>query len=113
MTLDQFIKSQWRNAWIHEGDLELYVRRTSGGFEEKWGHYQLANMSALTPGNGSLTRFLNKYEQQYQFYIENILDKRLVSFFERRGYVVANKLDIEYYQAPPCMLGPKPEKENG
>jgi hypothetical protein len=112
VNFETFIKLNLRNEWLQEyRSLRLYVRKTPEGFKDKWGDYQLASMTSNIPGSGLLTRFLNRYEKKYQFYIENILNPRLITFFEKRGYKVVND---PLKQGSPCMMGPKPkEKKNG
>lgn len=84
MTFEQFINSKIRNAWIEEsGELALYVRKS---ILPHRGDIEIANMSAATPGNGALTTFLDKYENEYSFFIENVLNPRLSQYLERRGY---------------------------
>jgi hypothetical protein len=101
----QFKRSAARNAWIREGNLDLFIRKVDPRFKNIWGDYQLANMIANPPGSGSLTKFLEKYEYYYQFYIENILDKRLVEYFKKRGYVATL---FTHDDMCISMLGPKP-----
>lgn len=102
MNFEQFIKSRLSNAWITEyRTLKIYVRRTHPRMREHWGDYQLASMSSTIMGTGLLTKFLNKYEPKYQFYIENLLNPRLFEYFKRRGYIILEE------KQPQCMLGPK------
>jgi hypothetical protein len=75
------------NAWIREPGLQLYVRRAPSRPDL----IDLATMDATVPGKGALTRFLDAYEPSYRFHIENVLNERLVSYLQRRGYVVINR----------------------
>lgn len=105
VTFEDFAaKEDWpRSAWtVEPGPLALYVRRALHPDVD----FDLANMNAKTPGKGALTAFLDKYEPHYVFRIENILNKRLVPFFLKRGYtIVPNPHDPE--NAYPCLIGPR------
>lgn len=84
MTFEEFINTKVRNFWIEEpGGLAIYVRKS---ILPGRGDYELANMSAEHPGNGALTKFLDKYEKHYSFLVENVFNPRLAKFLERRGY---------------------------
>jgi hypothetical protein len=115
MNLEEFINSAWQNFWIHEPGLQIYIRKTPKKYKHKWGDLQLASISAEKPGNGALTRFLDKYEPKYQFYLENVFEERLVKFFQNRGYVILNKIWYPFPQYPACMMGldPNTGEENG
>jgi len=86
LTFEEFVASdpRLRNAWVREPGLSIYVRRPTGFSHNA--DFELASMEADVPGSGSLTSFLDKTEPLYSFYVENILNERLISFFPRRGY---------------------------
>lgn len=86
MTFEEFIvaKPKLRNAWVREPGLSIYVRRPTGFSHDA--DYELASMEADVPGNGALTSFLEMNEKSASFYVENILNDRLIPFFEKRGY---------------------------
>lgn len=108
MNFEKFRDSSWRNYWIREGTLNIYVRKTPEQFKKKWGNFQLASLSNDNPGKGDLKKFLDKWEKHYQFYIENVLNPRLEKFFLKRLYKPVNK-EICVSPYPPCLLGPDPE----
>ena len=93
MNFDEFLDSPFRNLWIEEPGIMIYVRKpwTDGD------PIQLANMSADVPGQGSLTAFLDQKEPYHSFYVENVLNERLKDYLLRRGYDIVNQ---EY---PWCM----------
>lgn len=97
MTFEQFVKSGPSNAWVREPGIELYVRRS---LPSRGTDFDLANMNANPPGVGALTRFLDKYEPQYTFYIENIHNERLIPYFKRRGYVIVDKVNMSMKKLP-------------
>jgi hypothetical protein len=109
LNFEQFTKSELKNEWIKEGRLEIYVRRTPEGYKDRWGDYQLASMTNAKPGKGALQNFLNKWERHYQFYIENVLNPRLVKFFLRRNYKIVTHETMTAQSNPPCMMGPDPK----
>lgn len=102
MDFETFTKQHMVNrSWIKEGEgkqrLRIYVRRTYEGLRDVYGDYQLANITAVSPGNGGLTRFLNKWEPHYTFYVENVLNVGLRRYLERRGYVGDNESHAPSY----------------
>ena len=86
MTFEEFTRSpeRMRNSWVLEPGLSLYVRKPTGFTHNA--NFELASMEAEKPGSGALTSFLDRTENSYTFYIENILNERLASFFKARGY---------------------------
>ena len=82
-SFDHFLKDIWRNAWVREPGIELYVRKSI----RKGVDIDLANMNADVLGQGALTRFLDKYEPHHVFCVENIHNPRLPAYLERRGYL--------------------------
>jgi hypothetical protein len=88
MNFKQFIKLlNLRNSWIVEEGLSIYVRRSIYPTHD----YELASLNADSPRGGSLTKFLNEYEKEYAFLVENCLNKRLEKFLLKRGYIVYDK----------------------
>jgi hypothetical protein len=103
MDFEQFTKSGLPNGWVVEYRiLHFYVRRTDPRIKYKLGDFQLVSMRNSVPGSGLLTTFLNKWERTYQFYIENIFEKRLYDYFKERKYSVIDG------NRPYCVLGPMP-----
>jgi len=82
MKLEEFLKTGLRNRRIYEPGITLYIRRSiRSGID-----IDLATMDADEPGQGALTRFLDKYEKRFSFFVECIHNPRLASYLERRGY---------------------------
>lgn len=90
MNFRKFQKQCYANAWIVEGrgskQIHIYVRRSRGPYLLNHGDYQLANMQAKAPGNGALTKFLDQWEPECDFYFEHVLTERLAAYLEKRGY---------------------------
>lgn len=94
MNLETFIKSGIHNQWIKEGrGLSVYVRQ--GRRYIKGTYYNTLDLATITsnkPGSGQLTPFIEKSEAlalKYHFemiFIENVLNERLLGWFERRRY---------------------------
>lgn len=81
---EEFIKSGKKNAWIAEPGIVLYVRKS---VPSRGTDYDLASMTADNPGNKALTKFLDKYELKYSFFIENVLQpNRLGKYLLKRKY---------------------------
>ena len=93
LSFEAFLQTKSRNEWVRvspHGTLTLYIRKTPN--EPRWiklyGHLQIANMLNENPGHGELKKFLSNQEPHFDFFIENILNERLIRFFESRGYKV-------------------------
>lgn len=83
MTFEEFLVSAFRNAWVQEPGIEIYVRKSIRiGVD-----IDLANMNADIMGSGSLTKFLNKYEPHHVFCVENVHNPRLIPYLKRRAYM--------------------------
>jgi hypothetical protein len=70
-----------RNAHVTEPGIVIYVRKPTGFTHNA--DFELATLSARKPGSGALTKFMDKYADKYTFYVENILETRLINFFEK------------------------------
>ena len=100
MNFKGFITSGLRNHWIREPGLSLYVRKSvRQGID-----YDLASLQADTPGEGAFSRFLDKYEDAHIFYVECILNPRLVPYLTRRGYKLVNSSELETNMRGPSNL---------
>ena len=84
MNFKEFTQSGLPNAWIKEPGVDLYVRKSIRPYD-----FDLANLSAVHPGHGAFTRFLDAHEPHYTFFVENIMNQRLVGYLLKRGYTVA------------------------
>jgi hypothetical protein len=101
-SFEQFVTSSLRNEHIREEGISIYIRRPFGHTHNA--DFELATLDADEPGNGALTAFMDKYGDKYTFYIENILEDRLVSFFQKRGYRIIG----EHIGDPDrCMISEK------
>lgn len=97
-SFDDFVASNLRNCKVTQDGLLLYVRRPFG--KRHNADFELAGIDALVPGSGALTAFMNKYGNHYNFFVENILEPRLVPFFERFGYRIVG----EHLNDPDCCM---------
>lgn len=95
-SFEKFLEGPWQNLWITEPGINIYVRKS-----KRLGIYStidLANITAHRPGKGALTSFLDRFEKDHIFYVENIFNDRLVPYLERRGYIIVND------SYPWCMI---------
>jgi hypothetical protein len=100
MNFTEFTESGAPNAWIKEPSLNLYVRNTKH-INFRTTDFDLANLSALHPGHGAFTLFLDTYEPNHTFFVEHIMNKRLVGYLMERGYeVVTTCPDFPSMQKP-------------
>lgn len=83
MNFKEFTQSSLPNAWIKEPGIDLYVRKSIRPCD-----FDLANLSAVHPGHGAFTRFLDAYEPHFTFFVENIMNQRLISYLGKRGYKI-------------------------
>jgi hypothetical protein len=100
LTFDDFVASNLRNLKVTQDGLTLYVRRPFG--KRHNADFELAGIDAFEPGAGALTAFMNKYSERYTFFVENILEPRLVPFFEKFGYRVVGV----HLNDPDCCMIP-------
>jgi hypothetical protein len=103
MNFEQFVISKERNAWIQEPGISIYVRRPHPRTRPAGVEFDLATLEAVKPGEGALRRFLERYEPQYGFYIENVLSTQLRNFFVRRGYTVLEPHGYPNWDGPVCL----------
>ncbi len=99
--------SRVRGTWIREPGISIYVRKSVPGRETD---FDLASMEADEQGGGALTQFLDKYEPHCRFYVENVLTKRLVEYFKRRGYTIDDRAGQDTEVAP-SLRGPRSPKD--
>lgn len=90
MRFEQFIVSKENRAWVTVPGLKIYVRRPRWQLRGPGVDFELASMDARTPGRGALTKFLDKYESQFGFFVQSIINERLQAYLARRGYVVVS-----------------------
>lgn len=95
---EQFKRGQ-RNAWVQYRGIQMYFRM--GNSYSHNADYELANMDSDNPGSGDLTAFFEEYGNKYTFFIENILNERLVGFFEKRDFRVVGETEEGF---PPSMI---------
>lgn len=93
------IRSEWVEERPNGVPLRLYVRKCI-----RWpGAIELANMEVTHPehlGKGSLTSFLDTWEDQLPMLVENVLNPRLPGYLERRGWVFFGKNDLSVFLNP-------------
>lgn len=89
MSLEEFLYSRFRNQWIEEPGIAVYVRKSLRNDID----IELASMEAYDKGKGSLTKLLDRIEPYYNIMVENVLNPRLIDFLKRRGYVKYGKYE--------------------
>jgi len=95
MKFEQFIVGKEDRAWVRAPGLSIYVRRAASrirgiNIRGPGVDFELASMDATKPGNGALTKFLDKYEPQFGFFVQSIINERLQAYLARRGYTVVS-----------------------
>jgi len=82
-----------RNAWIKDGPLSVYIRKSERMFVlgKRVHTIDVANVTVRTPGQGLFTLYLHGVEclaatRGSVVYVENVIDERFREFFRRRGY---------------------------
>lgn len=100
-TLDHFLTTRSRNAWVSETGFDtLYVRKgqryLNGILYDRV--IDIASAEATTPGQGALTALIARlHERGEHIYVENIMNPRLVSRLQRMGFTIHGEVQ------PPSM----------
>ena len=114
-TLEQFLESDLRNAWIKFECIQIYVRKSQRINLHKHNRktpavpvFDIANMSASITGTGAFTKFLHHLENllkstKFQtIFIENLMNDRLCAFLKRDfNFIEANSINTEALL--PCL----------
>ena len=95
-TLDEFIQSLDRNAYVKEPGFEsLYVRHAVhliGRKLEKT--LDIANVTAKHPGKGTFTKLVERLRHDYpgmSIFVESVLNERFVEMLPRLGFVLVER----------------------
>ena len=103
--LTEFMGSGFRNKWIEDRELKLYVRRYQ---HPSLGRIlDLSSIEASPPGKGIFSRRLKIIEEVCQqlkveiVHVENVLAPRFGKFLERVGYVL---VPGSHARALPCYI---------
>ena len=81
-------------SWVkEENELIMFASKTGYYIDRTWrevylidGLINLSKLTALQPGQGALTKFLNIVEPNHTLCIEGITECRLQAYFAKRGY---------------------------
>lgn len=95
VTLNDFLTSRGRNEYVYyPGFRHLYLRkgiisvRTIAGMRWTGRAITLANMGAVKPGNGSMTKLIEELTRRgYHIFVECIQNPRLVDKLLRMDFV--------------------------
>lgn len=104
--LFKFMESNLRNAWIEYPDMKVYVRKGVHLFADKrHDTFDIANVEVMetSRGNGRFTAWLDMAETMAEeegfeaIYVENLLNRMLAGFLERRGYTKTGDVQLPCY----------------
>lgn len=105
LSVQGFLGSKWRNAWIRGDGVSVYVRRGRRTLRTRPGLltvFDIAHVLADVPRQGFFTRWLDEttplIESSGEFsgiYIENIGEDYFYDFFIKRGYFNSGKIGDE------------------
>lgn len=106
VAIQSFIDGDAKNAWVDVPEGKMYLRQSR---HPRLGPVlDVANIDFETKGTGAFTKYLSHIEDQVKnndkfngIRVENIFNKRLESFLERKGFVKDGMSD------PPTMVMPK------
>jgi len=96
MTLNEFLGSKFRNHYVYEEGLSIYMRQTKHFLDVPVLEptLDIANVNVIeeSRGHGIFTAFLERVEREAAdrnraVLVENLHNKRLHAFLVRRGYV--------------------------
>ena len=110
-SIQEFLGSGQRNAWVHLEKMRVYVRARSTRYINKKivSTFDVATVEVEAPyrGQGVFTRFLEKIEADLDLpiYVENVLDPRFQNFFrKRKGYKELPSQFLEDCEQPACFI---------
>ena len=100
-----FLSSGKRNEWLHGRDIKIYVRRSQRLIDGQLRScFDLANIQAKKPGNGSWTRLIENVQKnptirkEFDFiFIENVLTERFAGWFRRNDWHEQMNLMPSFY----------------
>lgn len=104
-SLQEFLTGNNRNEWISSGLLNIYVRKGRHIIQSKMAEtIDVANVQIHTNkerGKGRFTTWLHHAEREadqrgWYVRVECILNRRLVHYLERRGYIVISDTGIGF-----------------
>lgn len=94
--IDKFLSSNKRNEWIDVPEGKMYLRRSMRAIPGKTDLQLMLDVASIDfekKGTGAFTGYLDHMEKQLLedptingIWVENLLNDRLASFLERRGY---------------------------
>lgn len=103
MTLDEFMKSSFHNAWVKfPGVKSLYVRKSTrilGGTIREC--VDIASIEVQKPGRGTWKRLLSHLLEMYPdqaIFIENVHNERFATHLREYGWTPHEYLPGCYYQ---------------
>lgn len=106
LTISQFMRSMFRNAYVNEPGFEaLYIRKAKRIINGNLiATIDLANITAECPGNGAFTRLVDRLCRDYPWhvlYVESVLTHRFAKKLEVMGFKLQPNTDPpSYYMNP-------------
>ena len=104
-TIEKFFNGSEPNVWIQYNNLDVYLRKSKRILDNKFiSTIDLANVNSEKPGSKTFHTFieylenLSKKNGYEAIYVENILNDRLVGFFDKLGYKISSS------QGPPPSM---------
>lgn len=95
---DAFVNDTLRNVWIEVNGFKMYTRKSIRFFEtQQIPCFDIASIEAEVAGTGMFTRILEALLEKYptkHFFVESILNPRLLEFLERYGFVEYREGDM-------------------
>lgn len=103
---DAFLKSKYRDMWVTDGILDIYIRKGNRVLEDRMvGTIDIANIAEIDDkykGQGYFKRFMLHVESTgYTVYVENVTNMQLMEKLEKHGYLLLGTYigsDICYYK---------------
>ena len=100
LNLDRFVESTFRNAWIQEKNIRIYVRRSQRFIDDK--AIPCLDIGSVEVdenkwGQGIFTKFLNRFEAEAKklkraVFIESVINERLLAHLKnKRGYRIKSE----------------------
>jgi hypothetical protein len=85
-----FLKSDYRSQWFGNDIIDVYVRKSKRSVNDQvYDCFDIATITIHKQGEHIFTKMLDIIERDFNknIFVESILEPRLFSFLEKRGYI--------------------------
>ena len=98
-SLEKFLSSKNRNAWIYSKDMKIYVRKSRYLINKEFIDFiDLASIEVYEKNKGHFTSFIKSLLIEYPYkniYVQNIMNPALEHILNKLGFLVDEKMSME------------------